>query len=52
MPGHVESDLGHHYGRYAGGEYAHTLYLLDAASGWDQDGLAISLPSHPMYTST
>ena len=35
-PGHVEVDLVHHCGRYAGGEYAHTLHLVDVASGWSE----------------
>jgi len=49
-PGHVEVDLVHHCGRYAGGEYAHTLHLVDVASGWSEDVFATLLPSHPMYT--
>jgi len=35
-PGHVEVDLVHHCGRYAGGEYVHTLHIVDVASGWSE----------------
>jgi hypothetical protein len=35
-PGHVEVDLVHHCGRHASGEYAHTLHLVDVASGWSE----------------
>ncbi len=36
IPGHVEVDLVHHCGRFAGGEYVHTLHLVDVASGWSE----------------
>ena len=35
-PGHLEVDLVHHCGRRAGGEYVHTLHLVDVASGWSE----------------
>ncbi len=36
IPGHLEVDLVHHCGRRAGGEYVHTLHLVDIASGWSE----------------
>jgi len=35
-PGHFETDLVHHCGRDAQGEYAHTLQLIDIATGWSE----------------
>lgn len=35
-PGHLEVDLVPHCGRYAGGEYVHTLHLVDVATGWSE----------------
>ena len=32
-PGHFETDLVHHGGESAAGEYAHTLQLIDVATG-------------------
>jgi hypothetical protein len=35
-PGHFEVDLVHHCGGSAAGEYAHTLQMVDAATGWSE----------------
>jgi hypothetical protein len=35
-PGHFETDLVHHCGPSASGEYAHTLQLIDVATGWSE----------------
>jgi hypothetical protein len=35
-PGHFETDLVHHCGREAGGEYVHTLQMIDVATGWSE----------------
>ena len=35
-PGHFETDLVHHCGREASGEYLHTLQMLDVATGWSE----------------
>ena len=35
-PGHLEVDLVHHAGGSAAGEYAHTLQLIDVATGWSE----------------
>jgi hypothetical protein len=35
-PGHFEVDLVHHCGLSADGQYAHTLQLLDVATGWSE----------------
>jgi hypothetical protein len=35
-PGHLEVDLVHHAGDSAAGEYAHTLQLVDVATGWSE----------------
>lgn len=35
-PGHLEVDLVHHGGASAAGEYAHTLQLIDVATGWSE----------------
>ena len=36
QPGHFEADLVHHCGLSASGEYAHTLQLVDIATGWSE----------------
>lgn len=33
-PGHFETDLVHHCGSSASGEYVHTLQMVDVATGW------------------
>jgi hypothetical protein len=35
-PGHFEVDLVHHCGASTGGEYVHTLQLVDVATGWSE----------------
>lgn len=35
-PGHFETDLVHHSGPTASGEYVHTLQMVDAALGWSE----------------
>jgi hypothetical protein len=35
-PGHFEVDLVHHGGHEPAGEYAHTLQLVDVATGWSE----------------
>jgi hypothetical protein len=46
-PGHFETDLVHHGGESASGEYGHTLQLIDVATGWSErlSGPGTSLPS-------
>lgn len=36
QPGHFETDLVHHCGPTASGEYAHTLQMIDVATGWSE----------------
>jgi hypothetical protein len=35
-PGHFETDLVHHCGSVTTGQYAHTLQLVDVATGWSE----------------
>ncbi len=35
-PGHFETDLVHHCGISASGQYVHTLQMLDVATGWSE----------------
>lgn len=35
-PGHFETDLVHHCGPIADGQYAHTLQMLDVTTGWSE----------------
>ncbi len=35
-PGHFETDLVHHCGETARGDYVHTLQMLDVATGWSE----------------
>jgi len=35
-PGHFETDLVHHCGVSASGQYVHTLQLIDVATGWSE----------------
>lgn len=41
-PGHCEVDLVHHGGASSAGEYAHTLQLVDVATGWSE---RVALPN-------
>ena len=41
-PGHCEVDLVHHAGASSAGEYAHTLQLVDVATGWSE---RVALPN-------
>ena len=36
QPGHFEVDLVHHCGISAGGQYIHTLQMVDVATGWSE----------------
>lgn len=36
MPGSLETDLVHHCGSVAAGDYIHTLQLVDIATGWSE----------------
>jgi hypothetical protein len=36
QPGHLETDLVHHCGPTASGEYVHTLQMIDVATGWSE----------------
>ncbi len=36
VPGHFETDLVHHCGETAHGDYVHTLQMLDVATGWSE----------------
>jgi len=40
-PGHCETDLLHHGGRDARGEYVHTLQMIDVATGWSERGAVL-----------
>ncbi|HEX6800344.1 MAG TPA: integrase [Ktedonobacterales bacterium] len=42
QPGHCEVDLVHHAGATTAGEYAHTLQLVDVATGWSE---RVALPN-------
>ena len=35
-PGHFETDLVHHCGATASGQYVHTLQMVDVATGWSE----------------
>jgi hypothetical protein len=35
-PGHFETDLVHHCGEIGGGEFVHTLQMIDVALGWSE----------------
>jgi hypothetical protein len=35
-PGHFETDLVHHCGRAASGEYMHTIQMIDVATAWSE----------------
>jgi len=35
-PGHFETDLVHHCGRTASGEYVHTIQMIDVATAWSE----------------
>jgi hypothetical protein len=35
-PGHMETDLVHHCGNYAGGDYVHTVQLVDVLTAWSE----------------
>jgi hypothetical protein len=35
-PGHFETDLVHHCGPSASGEYVHTVQMIDVATGWSE----------------
>lgn len=35
-PGHFETDLVHHCGPIADGQYAHTLQMIDVTTGWSE----------------
>lgn len=35
-PGHFETDLVHHSGPFASGQYIHTLQITDVATGWSE----------------
>lgn len=50
-PGHFEVDLVHHCGPSASGEYAHTLQLVDVATGWSEraSGRACSGAAKPQW---
>ncbi len=41
-PGHCEVDLVHHAGATTAGEYAHTLQVVDVATGWSE---RVALPN-------
>jgi hypothetical protein len=36
IPGSFETDLVHHCGAIAAGDYVHTLQLVDIATGWSE----------------
>lgn len=36
QPGHFEVDLVHHGGPSSGGQYVHTLQMIDVATGWSE----------------
>jgi hypothetical protein len=40
-PGHFETDLVHHCGPTASGEYLHTIQMIDVATGWSERAAAL-----------
>jgi len=40
-PGHFETDLVHHCGPTASGEYLHTIQMVDVATGWSERAAAL-----------
>ena len=47
-PGHFETDLVHHGGESAAGEYGHTLQLIDVATGWSERAAVLGRAQRPM----
>ena len=47
-PGHFETDLVHHGGESASGEYAHTLQLIDVTTGWSERVMLLGRGYHAM----
>jgi hypothetical protein len=35
-PGYLETDLVHHCGNHTGGEYVHTIQMIDVLTGWSE----------------
>jgi len=47
-PGHFEVDLVHHGGESSSGEYAHTIQLIDVATGWSERVAVLGRGQHAM----
>jgi len=47
-PGHFETDLVHHCGVSASGEYVHTLQMIDVATGWSECVAVLGRSYHVM----
>ena len=47
-PGHFETDLVHHCGASASGEYVHTLQMIDVATGWSECVAVLGRSYHVM----
>jgi hypothetical protein len=47
-PGHFETDLVHHCGASASGEYVHSLQMLDVATGWSECVAVLGRSYHVM----
>jgi hypothetical protein len=50
-PGHLEVDLVHHAGGTSAGEYAHTLQLIDVATGWSERVALLGRSQRAMETA-
>ncbi len=50
-PGHFETDLVHHGGESASGEYGYTLQLIDVATGWSERVMLLGRSQQAMATA-
>src|SRR5436305_3264165 len=50
-PGHFETDLVHHGGESASGEYGYTLQLIDVATGWSERVMLLGRGQQAMATA-
>jgi hypothetical protein len=50
-PGHFETDLVHHGGESAAGEYGYTLQLIDVATGWSERVMLLGRGQQAMATA-
>ena len=50
-PGHFETDLVHHGGESASGEYGYTLQVIDVATGWSERVMLLGRGQQAMATA-